>query len=532
MARPDLHVFVNTGDGDCCSIGAAHWIHAIRYNMNMTVILHDNHVYGLTKNAGVADLAVGIEEQHDAARLVLEALNPLTVTLGVQNVSFVAQAWTGSRDCSTTSSAGVSPHAASRSCASSSAAPSSAKMFEPWLHDPSRTLLLTHENGSRCPRDEPHLQEPARARPARHPQGARDRVREDPIPVGILYQNRKCRATRTCATRASRAPPSASGRARRRVRQGHDLAGSGGAERRLKRARTHPHERPAMNMAAKFQEQLVFHMTGKRGDGLAAVDVGALRPALLAPYRDLTRLRYDFPLVLAEPPTHDAPVRSLSALVSQLLVDIAPRGVEGERLRKHVLRLEQVLRAMLAGGAQGTLGELWREGRDRLGHGTDPVTADVLLQAASSLAVDGELADCDALLPVRLLRHEYAAAQRQKGRKFRALADDLMRRLSDIRRAAFAHSQAGQEPAALAAAIGGAHADVFDFAVMSKLVRRGAPKDELPAGVAGASNGRSRCCARSHSSPMRRRRTASSTSTSCSTTARRRPRRGGCACRA
>jgi len=237
-----------------------------------------------------------------------------------------------------------------------------------------------------------------------------------------------------------------------------------------------------MNMAAKFQEQLVFHMTGKRGDGLAAVDVGALRPALLAPYRDLTRLRYDFPLVLAEPPTHDAPVRSLSALVSQLLVDIAPRGVEGERLRKHVLRLEQVLRAMLAGGAQGTLGELWREAATGLGHGTDPVTADVLLQAALSLAVDGELADCDALLPVRLLRHEYAAAQRQKGRKFRALADDLMRRLSDIRRAAFAHSQAGQEPAALAAAIGGAHADVFDFAVMSKLVRRGAPKDELPAG--------------------------------------------------
>ena len=49
MARPDLNVFVNTGDGDCCSIGAAHWIHAIRYNMNMTVMLHDNQIYGLTK---------------------------------------------------------------------------------------------------------------------------------------------------------------------------------------------------------------------------------------------------------------------------------------------------------------------------------------------------------------------------------------------------------------------------------------------------------------------------------------------------
>ena len=49
FARPDLTVFVNTGDGDCCSIGAAHWIHAVRYNMNMTVFLHDNQIYGLTK---------------------------------------------------------------------------------------------------------------------------------------------------------------------------------------------------------------------------------------------------------------------------------------------------------------------------------------------------------------------------------------------------------------------------------------------------------------------------------------------------
>src|SRR6516162_5693981 len=49
MARPDLNVFVNTGDGDCCSIGAAHWIHAVRYNMNLTVMLHDNQIYGLTK---------------------------------------------------------------------------------------------------------------------------------------------------------------------------------------------------------------------------------------------------------------------------------------------------------------------------------------------------------------------------------------------------------------------------------------------------------------------------------------------------
>ena len=40
---------VATGDGDCFSIGTAHWIHALRYNMDMTVLVFDNGIYGLTK---------------------------------------------------------------------------------------------------------------------------------------------------------------------------------------------------------------------------------------------------------------------------------------------------------------------------------------------------------------------------------------------------------------------------------------------------------------------------------------------------
>jgi 2-oxoglutarate ferredoxin oxidoreductase subunit beta len=91
MARPDLNVFVNTGDGDCCSIGAAHWIHAIRYNMNLTVILHDNQVYGLTKKQASPTSPVGFKSNTTPRGSVLEPLNPLSVTLGVQNASFVAQ---------------------------------------------------------------------------------------------------------------------------------------------------------------------------------------------------------------------------------------------------------------------------------------------------------------------------------------------------------------------------------------------------------------------------------------------------------
>jgi hypothetical protein len=73
-----------------------------------------------------------------------------------------------------------------------------------------------------------------------------------------------------------------------------------------------------MDMAAKFQDQTVFHMTGKRaGEGLTALTAG-FRPALLAPYRDLTRLRYDYPVVLIEGDASRDYVRSLSSVVGGL----------------------------------------------------------------------------------------------------------------------------------------------------------------------------------------------------------------------
>lgn len=92
LRRPDLHVFVTTGDGDCCSIGAAHWIHAVRYNMNMTLLLHDNQIYGLTKKQASPTSPRGLKSNTTPRGTHLDALNPLSVTLGIANVSFVAQA--------------------------------------------------------------------------------------------------------------------------------------------------------------------------------------------------------------------------------------------------------------------------------------------------------------------------------------------------------------------------------------------------------------------------------------------------------
>ncbi|MCP4660609.1 MAG: 2-oxoglutarate oxidoreductase [bacterium] len=89
--RPDVHIFVSTGDGDCCAIGTSHWIHATRYNMNMTVMMFDNNIYGLTKMQTSPTTHQGkFSNTHPRGNL-LAAFNPISVMLGITNASFVAQ---------------------------------------------------------------------------------------------------------------------------------------------------------------------------------------------------------------------------------------------------------------------------------------------------------------------------------------------------------------------------------------------------------------------------------------------------------
>lgn len=91
LARPELDVFVVMGDGDCISIGAGHWIHAIRYNMDMVMLLLDNNIYGLTKKQTSPTTPQGYASNTQPRGSYLPAMDPLEATLGVTNASFVAQ---------------------------------------------------------------------------------------------------------------------------------------------------------------------------------------------------------------------------------------------------------------------------------------------------------------------------------------------------------------------------------------------------------------------------------------------------------
>lgn len=91
LRRPDLNIFVVMGDGDCTSIGAGHWVHGVRYNANMTVMLLDNNIYGLTKKQTSPTTPRQYVTNTQPQGSYLEPLDPLAVTLGVANASFVAQ---------------------------------------------------------------------------------------------------------------------------------------------------------------------------------------------------------------------------------------------------------------------------------------------------------------------------------------------------------------------------------------------------------------------------------------------------------
>lgn len=91
LHRPELDVFVVMGDGDCTSIGAGHWLHATRYNVDMTALMLDNNIYGLTKNQTSPTTPQGHPSNTQPRGSWLPALDPIEATLGITNASFVAQ---------------------------------------------------------------------------------------------------------------------------------------------------------------------------------------------------------------------------------------------------------------------------------------------------------------------------------------------------------------------------------------------------------------------------------------------------------
>jgi len=89
-SRPDLSVWVVTGDGDALSIGGNHLIHALRRNVNMKILLFNNQIYGLTKGQYSPTSELGKVTKSTPMGSLDYPFNPVSIALGAE-ATFVAR---------------------------------------------------------------------------------------------------------------------------------------------------------------------------------------------------------------------------------------------------------------------------------------------------------------------------------------------------------------------------------------------------------------------------------------------------------
>nr|MDP2190551.1 thiamine pyrophosphate-dependent enzyme [Rhodoferax sp.] len=94
VARPDLQVLVAGGDGDGYSIGGNHFLHACRRNVDMTYLVMDNHVYGMTKGQPSPTTEPDWDSKLSPGGTGLRVFHPLVVALA-SGANFVARAFAG-----------------------------------------------------------------------------------------------------------------------------------------------------------------------------------------------------------------------------------------------------------------------------------------------------------------------------------------------------------------------------------------------------------------------------------------------------
>ena len=92
--NPELTVIAESGDGDMYGEGGNHLVHAIRRNPDITVIVHNNMVYGLTKGQASPTSLFGFKTPVQVKGVILEPINPMALAISL-DASFVARAFSG-----------------------------------------------------------------------------------------------------------------------------------------------------------------------------------------------------------------------------------------------------------------------------------------------------------------------------------------------------------------------------------------------------------------------------------------------------
>ncbi len=96
IANHKLTILVNSGDGDCYGEGGNHFVHAVRRNIDLTLLVHNNQVYGLTKGQASPTATTGFVTKMQHHGVIMTPFNPLAVALSL-GAGFVAQGFSGDK---------------------------------------------------------------------------------------------------------------------------------------------------------------------------------------------------------------------------------------------------------------------------------------------------------------------------------------------------------------------------------------------------------------------------------------------------
>lgn len=90
LANPELNVWITTGDGDGLSIGGNHFIHLMRRNLDVNILLFNNEIYGLTKGQFSPTSQLGLKTKSSPFGVIDQPFNPLSLALG-SGATFVSR---------------------------------------------------------------------------------------------------------------------------------------------------------------------------------------------------------------------------------------------------------------------------------------------------------------------------------------------------------------------------------------------------------------------------------------------------------
>jgi hypothetical protein len=228
-----------------------------------------------------------------------------------------------------------------------------------------------------------------------------------------------------------------------------------------------------MYMEAKLQKQIAFFLTGRRdSQDLEPMD-GDRRPALFASFRDLSPLRYDYPLILNTEGPPERYLLSLSTLVDDAVEELAD-NLDRDRIARHGHTLEAELRRQLRIQGPADLATLWNDCTLALAAGDEKIESSAK-RLWTSFRAAGEIVDADANLPLRVVRHAWSVIQNEKADASRDKAQRLLLKLHNILDAEVTGSTVGRAPSRLKAGVGAAFAGTFDFDALSNILIQAKP---------------------------------------------------------